>query len=50
MKHVNLKEIVTTAQPKTAANGNSWEPTNKVLDLRTVLREWQADFEETGTV
>ena len=47
MKQHPVKAIITTAEHPVAANGNSWEPRNKTLPLRTVLREWQAEYEET---
>ena len=46
MKNAAVKTIKAEEIP-VAANGNTWEPRNKSLDLRGVLREWQAEFDET---
>lgn len=46
MKNATVKTIKAEEIP-VAANGNSWQASNKSMDLRTVLREWQAEFDET---
>ena len=46
MKQSALKTNLTTELP-VAANGNSWKTSNGTTTLKSVLREWQAEFDTT---
>jgi hypothetical protein len=45
MKQSALKTTLTTELP-VAANGNSWKTSNGSATLKSVLREWQAEFDQ----
>jgi hypothetical protein len=47
MKNAAVKTLEAQEIPA-AANGNSWKPGSNVINLKTVLREWQEGFEDTA--